>query len=208
MSDKTLIEGVAAPLLIDNLDTDQIMPKQFLRIIDKAGLSKGVLYDLRFHPDGSPKEDFVLNQPAFSASTFLIGGPNFGCGSSREHAVWGLQQLGIEAIVAPSYGEIFFGNALNNRLLLIVLEQEKIAALLSDIEQGKTHLKIDLHAMTLSSATHIFPFTLAARHKKMIIEGLDMVGATMQLLPEIEQFERRHDVAAPWAKVMPAAHSQ
>lgn len=208
MSDKTLIEGVAAPLLIDNLDTDQIMPKQFLRIIDKAGLAKGVLYDLRFHPDGSPKEDFILNQSAFSASTFLIGGPNFGCGSSREHAVWGLQQLGIEAIVAPSYGEIFFGNALNNRLLLIVLEQEKIAALLSDIEQGKTHLKIDLQAMTLSSATHIFPFTLAARHKKMIIEGLDMVGATMQLLPEIEQFEQRHDVAAPWAKVMPAAHSR
>ena len=95
MSDATLLEGVAAPLLLANLDTDQIMPKQFLRIIDKAGLAPGVLYDLRFHPDGSPRPDFILNQPAFSASKFLIGGPNFGCGSSREHAVWGLSLIHI-----------------------------------------------------------------------------------------------------------------
>ncbi|WP_311734839.1 3-isopropylmalate dehydratase small subunit [Glaciimonas immobilis] len=101
------IEGVAAPLLIDNLDTDQIMPKQFLRIITREGLSKGVLYDLRFNPDGKPKPDFVLNQDRYQHCKFLIGGPNFGCQSSRKHAVWGLQQFGIEAIIAPSFGEIF-----------------------------------------------------------------------------------------------------
>lgn len=205
MSDQTLLEGIAAPLLLANLDTDQIMPKQFLRIIDKAGLAKGVLYDLRFHPDGSPRPDFILNQPAFSNSKFLLGGPNFGCGSSREHAVWGLQQLGIEAIIAPSFGEIFFGNALNNRLLLIMLEQEKIALLLDDMASGNTQLKIDLNAMTVSTALHSFPFTLAARHRKMIVEGLDMIGATMQLLPEIEHFEQSHDARFPWSKVLSAA---
>jgi len=205
MSDATLLEGVAAPLLLANLDTDQIMPKQFLRIIDKAGLAQGVLYDLRFHPDGSPRPDFILNQPAFNASKFLIGGPNFGCGSSREHAVWGLQQLGIEAIIAPSFGEIFFGNALNNRLLLIALEEEKIAALLTDMNDGNHQLVIDLDAMTVSTAQHKFPFTLGARHRQMIVEGLDMIGATMQLLPEIERFEAGHDAHFPWAKVLPAA---
>lgn len=205
MSDATLMQGVAAPLLLANLDTDQIMPKQFLRIIDKAGLAQGVLYDLRFHPDGSPRPDFILNQPAFSSAKFLIGGPNFGCGSSREHAVWGLQQLGIEAIIAPSFGEIFFGNALNNRLLLIALEEEKIAALLADMDDGNHQLTIDLNEMTVSSAQHSFPFTLGARHRQMIVEGLDMIGATMQLLPEIERFETGHDARYPWAKVLPAA---
>ncbi len=204
MSDATLLEGVAAPLLLPNLDTDQIMPKQFLRIIDKAGLAQGVLYDLRFHPDGSPRPDFILNQPAFSASKFLIGGPNFGCGSSREHAVWGLQQLGIEAIIAPSFGEIFFGNALNNRLLLIALEQEKVDALLADMADGNHQLTIDLNAMIVSTAQRSFPFTLGARHRQMIVEGLDMIGATMQLLPEIERFETAHDARSPWAKVLPA----
>lgn len=205
MSDATLMQGVAAPLLLANLDTDQIMPKQFLRIIDKAGLAQGVLFDLRFHPDGSPRPDFILNQPAFSSAKFLIGGPNFGCGSSREHAVWGLQQLGIAAIIAPSFGEIFFGNALNNRLLLIALEEEKIAALLADMDEGEHQLAIDLNAMMVSTAQHSFPFTLGARHRQMIVEGLDMIGATMQLLPEIERFEAGHDAHYPWAKVLPAA---
>jgi len=202
MLEKKRIEGVAAPLLIDNLDTDQIMPKQFLRTITKEGLDQGVLYDLRFDPDGRPKPDFVLNQSDFKDRKFLIGGANFGCGSSREHAVWGLQQLGIEAVIAPGFGEIFFGNALNNRLLLIVLAQDKIDMLLKDNAAGHTHLAIDLEKMTLSSTSHVFGFTLGARHKKMIIEGLDMVGATLQLLPDIQAFERKHNSAHPWASVL------
>jgi len=204
MHDKTNITGIAAPLLIDNLDTDQIMPKQFLRIINKDGLEQGVLFDLRFHPDGSPRPDFVLNRVEYAHANILLGGPNFGCGSSREHAVWGLQQLGIEAVVASSFGEIFFSNALNNRLLLVVLEADQIGLLLQDQAIGK-HLSIDLEKMEVRSASHVFGFSLGARHKKMIVEGLDMVGATLQLLPQIEAFEQRHCAAAPWARVLPPA---
>jgi len=204
MHDKTNITGVAAPLLIDNLDTDQIMPKQFLRTITKEGLDKGVLFDLRFHPDGSPRPDFVLNRAAYAHTNILLGGPNFGCGSSREHAVWGLQQLGIEAVLASSFGEIFFSNALNNRLLLVVLEADQIGLLLQDLANDK-HLAIDLERMEVRSASHVFRFALGERHKKMIVEGLDMVGATLQLLPRIEMFEQRHYAAAPWGRVLPPA---
>jgi 3-isopropylmalate/(R)-2-methylmalate dehydratase small subunit len=205
MLEKKRIEGVAAALLIDNLDTDQIMPKQFLRTITKEGLGQCVLYDLRFDPDGQPKTDFVLNQADFRRSKFLIGGANFGCGSSREHAVWGLQQLGIEAVIAPSFGEIFFGNALNNRLLPIVLTQDRIDLLLQDIAAGYTHLAIDLEKTEISNTSQVFKFSLGDRHKKMIVEGLDMVGATMQLMPEIAAFENRHHAAFPWTKVMPSS---
>jgi 3-isopropylmalate/(R)-2-methylmalate dehydratase small subunit len=204
MHDKTNITGVAAPLLIDNLDTDQIMPKQFLRTITKEGLDKGVLFDLRFHPDGSPRPDFVLNRAGYTHANILVGGPNFGCGSSREHAVWGLQQLGIEAVVASSFGEIFFSNALNNRLLLVVLEADQIGLLLQDLAIDK-HLAIDLEKMEVRGASHVFGFSLGERHKKMIVEGLDMVGATLQLLPRIEMFEQQHYAAAPWGRVLPPA---
>jgi 3-isopropylmalate/(R)-2-methylmalate dehydratase small subunit len=196
------LRGVAAPILIDNLDTDQIMPKQFLRIITKQGLDRGVLYDLRFHPDGSERKEFILNQEGFRTAKFIIGRPNFGCGSSREHAVWGLQQLGIEAVIAPSFGEIFFGNALNNRLLLIVLPQEQIDALLQDMASGDSELDINLQACVVSSATQAFTFPLAERHRKMIVEGLDMVGATLQMLPAITEFEEGHHARHPWADAL------
>jgi len=203
MHEQINISGIAAPLLIDNLDTDQIMPKQFLRTITKEGLDQGVLFDLRFDPDGRPRPGFVLNRAEYKNANILIGGANFGCGSSREHAVWGLQQLGIEAVIAPSYGEIFFSNAWNNRLLLIVLESDKIGMLLQDLA-GDKHLSIDLEKMELRSVSQVFSFSLGARHRKMIVEGLDMVGATLQLLPQIEAFEEKHFAACAWAKVLPA----
>ncbi|NGZ87668.1 3-isopropylmalate dehydratase small subunit [Duganella aceris] len=195
------IEGIAAPLLIDNLDTDQIMPKQFLRIIDKAGLAQGVLYDLRFEPDGAIKPDFVLNRAEYAGASILIGGANFGCGSSREHAVWGMQQLGIEVVIASSFAEIFFGNALNNRLLLIVLPPAQVDALAA--EPPGSRVTVDLNSMTVRSAGGLaFPFTLGQRHKQMITEGLDMVGATLRQLAEIEAFERRHVARTPWTRVL------
>ena len=129
MTRLTTIEGSAAPLPIDNLDTDQIMPKQFLRIIDRAGLADGLLYDLRFDEHGAPRAGCVLNQSAYANARILIGGANFGCGSSREHAVWGLQQYGFQAVIAPSFAEIFYSNAMNNRLLLVQLERDVIDAL-------------------------------------------------------------------------------
>ncbi|MEO6920588.1 MAG: 3-isopropylmalate dehydratase small subunit [Collimonas sp.] len=202
MAETTRIEGIAAPLLIDNLDTDQIMPKQFLRTITKEGLDKGVLFDLRFQPDGSAKPDFVLSRPEYRNAKILVCGPNFGCGSSREHAVWGLQQLGIEAIIASSFGEIFFSNALNNRLLLIVLAPDKIALLLQALDISNHQLRIDLETMQVRCGSHVFNFTLSERHRKMIVKGLDMVGATLQLLPQIEAFENGHVAACSWARVL------
>ncbi|MES2264809.1 MAG: 3-isopropylmalate dehydratase small subunit [Pseudomonadota bacterium] len=203
MHDTHIIEGIAAPLPIANLDTDQIMPKQFLRIITKQGLDRGALYDLRFTPDGTPRPDFILNQPGYSGANMLLAGPNFGCGSSREHAVWGLQQLGIEVVIAPSYGEIFFGNALNNRLLLIVLEQDHVDALAREAATpAGNRLAIDLDAMVVRSAGGLsFPFALGERHKRMIVQGLDTIGATMQQLPDIEAFEQGHFARHPWARV-------
>src|ERR1700737_3081556 len=133
LSERRAIEGIAAPLPIGNLDTDQIMPKQFLRGIDKAGLDKGLLYDLRFDAAGEPRGDFVLNRAEYADCRVLIGGENFGCGSSREHAVWGLLQYGISAIVAPSFGEIFYSNALNNKLFRATVPQAAVDGILSDI---------------------------------------------------------------------------
>ena len=116
------IDGIAAPLPIANLDTDQIMPKQFLHGIDK----KGLLWDLRFTGDGTLRPGFVLNRPGYATTRILLAGPNFGCGSSREHAVWGLQQYGIQAVVASAYGEIFYSNAMNNRLLAVLLPEDQV----------------------------------------------------------------------------------
>src|SRR5262249_13164119 len=145
-----IVEGRLAALRIDNLDTDQIMPKQFLWGIDKSGLAKGVLHDLRFAPDGTPRADFVLNRSEHAGASVLVAGANFGCGSSREHAVWGLQQFGIRAVIAPSFAEIFYSNALNNRLLLVALPAEQIGELmrLAD-EQPDASVRIDVATLTL-----------------------------------------------------------
>lgn len=203
MHEVTVIEGIAAPLMIGNLDTDQIMPKQFLKIIGKEGLKKGVLHDLRFDSNDAPRTDFILNQPTYRGAKILIAGQNFGCGSSREHAVWGLQQLGIEAVIAPSFGEIFYGNALNNRLLAIVLEQEAIDALVESASiAGANHLRIDLaKTQIITPENRVYPFTLGDRHKRMLIEGLDMIAATMQMMDEIERYEKEHFSRHPWMRL-------
>jgi 3-isopropylmalate/(R)-2-methylmalate dehydratase small subunit len=148
-----LIEGRAAALRIENLDTDQIMPKQFLRGIDKSGLAPGVLYDQRFDAQGQPRPDFVLNRPDYADTRILVGGANFGCGSSREHAVWGLQQFGIRAVIAPSFGEIFYSNALNNGLLVVMLPEPVVAALMRDADDvANGQVRIDVQALTVCSA--------------------------------------------------------
>jgi 3-isopropylmalate/(R)-2-methylmalate dehydratase small subunit len=198
------IGGVAAAILIDNLDTDQIMPKQFLRIIGKEGLAKGALYDLRFDGNCVPRPDFVLNRPGYEKPAVLIGGANFGCGSSREHAVWGLQQLGVQAVIASSFGEIFFGNAFNNRLLLITLDQASVDALAVEVAADPArHLQIDLESMQVYSPSgRAFAFSIGERNRRMIVEGLDMIGLTLQHHGAIEQFEARHFAAAPWMRVL------
>ena len=204
MTRLTTIQGSALPLPIDNLDTDQIMPKQFLRVIDKAGLADGLLYDLRFDDQGAPRADCVLNQRAYANACILIGGANFGCGSSREHAVWGLQQYGFQAVIAPSFAEIFYSNAMNNRLLLVQLEREAIDALTrSAIESPGASLSIDLEQQTVNSASgERYAYPIGARHKRMVIDGMDTVDLTLDSLAAIEAFERSHFVRHPWARVM------
>ncbi|NMK48461.1 3-isopropylmalate dehydratase small subunit [Achromobacter sp. Bel] len=200
-----LIEGIAAPLPFSNLDTDQIMPKQFLRIIDKAGLDRGLLYDLRFDEHGAPRPGFVLNQEAYAGASVLVAGPNFGCGSSREHAVWGLQQFGIRAVIAPSFGEIFYFNAVNNGLLLVSLPPAEVDALLARVSNtdlaGGNRVAVDVMAGQVRAADGwTAGFTVPERHRRMFAQGQDMVDASLAQLPEVERFEAAHWARHPWMK--------
>ena len=195
------VAGIAAALDIANLDTDQIMPKQFLRGIDKAGLDRGLLWDLRFDGDGRPRPDFVLNRPAWAGTRVLVAGPNFGCGSSREHAVWGLQQYGIEAVVAPGFGEIFYSNALNNGLLVAAVSPEDGLALLNEAGADEPlHIEVDAVSMTVRTPTRSVPFTLSERHRRMVLDGLDLIGASLAYRDRIEAFASRHHAEEPWVK--------
>ena len=203
MAKPFVIAGTAAPLPVNNLDTDQIMPKQFLLGIDKSGLARGLLHDLRLDANGHVREQFVLNRPEYQGSKILIGGANFGCGSSREHAVWGLQQGGFEAVIAPSYGEIFYFNSTNNRLLLVTLLPEQVEALVAELENGSDkQVSIDVeNEVVLTPSGRRFQFSLPARQKQMLVEGLDMIGLTLRQKEAIDAFEARHWAEQPWCRI-------
>ncbi|AOY91939.1 3-isopropylmalate dehydratase small subunit [Cupriavidus sp. USMAA2-4] len=202
----TVIEGVAAPLPLPNLDTDQIMPKQFLRIIDKSGLDRGLFHDMRFDEHGAPRADFVLNQPRYRQASVLVAGPNFGCGSSREHAVWGLQQAGIAAVIASGFGEIFYSNAFNNRLLLVMLPQAEVEQLLQALQSAESpRVRIDLDDLSVRAPGFAAGFTLAARQREMFRRGLDMIGLTLTQAEAIAGFARRHHAHSPWLYDVAAA---
>ncbi|HWL27869.1 MAG TPA: 3-isopropylmalate dehydratase small subunit [Burkholderiaceae bacterium] len=196
------IEGIAAPIAIANLDTDQIMPKQFLHGIDKAGLAQGLLWNLRFHGDGSLREEFVLNRPSYAGTRILIADANFGCGSSREHAVWGLQQYGIDAVIAPSFGEIFYSSAMNNRLLAVMLPEPLVRELLGAAIASPEPMRIgiDVQRLEVRSPLGTSAFSLSNRHRTMFLEGLDLVGASLVHRAAIETFARRHWAAEPWTR--------
>lgn len=202
MNTKTnLIAGIAASLPQANLDTDQIMPKQFLRGIDKQGLAAGLLYDLRFYPDGSARPEFILNRPEYTNASILVGGANFGCGSSREHAVWGMQQFGIKAIIASSFGEIFYSNAMNNGLLLVMIPDDSIDQLMNGVEStNPVQLTIDIEKLEVSNGHVSVPFHLSDRHHKMILNGLDMLGASLLHKAEIISFAEKWHAQRPWLK--------
>lgn len=201
MTAPVLIKGRAAALRIENLDTDQIMPKQFLRCIDKSGLKEGLLYDFRFDADGQRREDFVLNRSAYAGASILVGGSNFGCGSSREHAVWGLQQFGIRAVVASSFAEIFHSNAMNNRLLLITLPEQDVTRLMHDADDPAGNLvSIDLTAQTLRSRSVHASFDLLPRHRRMFMEGLDSIGLSLTYQAQIDAFAQAHWARQPWLR--------
>jgi 3-isopropylmalate/(R)-2-methylmalate dehydratase small subunit len=196
----TQVSGQAAPFLAANVDTDVIMPKQFLKGIDRQGLDRGVFFDLRFLPDGTPNPDFVLNQATWQGASFLVVGPNFGCGSSREHAVWGLQQLGVRALIGSSFAGIFYDNCQRNGVLLITLEEaqvQRIGTLVGEAETAR--LSIDLQAQQIGLADgSVVDFQIDALRKTSLLLGLDAIGSTLQRRDQISAFERQHLAANPW----------
>jgi 3-isopropylmalate/(R)-2-methylmalate dehydratase small subunit len=196
----TQVSGQAAPLLAANVDTDVIMPKQFLKGIDRKGLDRGLFFDLRFLPDGTPNPEFVLNQPAWQGASFLVVGANFGCGSSREHAVWGLQQMGIRALIGSSFAGIFFDNCQRNGVLLITLEDaqvQRIGRLVAEPESA--WISIDLEAQQIGLADgSVVDFQIDTLRKTALLLGLDAIGSTLQRREQIKNFEREHLANNPW----------
>ena len=195
-----IVTGKAAPLLAPNIDTDVIMPKQFLKGIDRSGLDKGVFFDLRFLESGEPNPDFILNQPAWSGASFLVTGPNFGCGSSREHAVWGLKQWGIRALIGTSFAGIFYDNCQRNGVLAIQLCEAQLQRLVRVVKNGATAtISVDLPNQRIwLSEGSVIEFTLDALRKQSLLSGLDAIGATLQRAAQIRDFEARHYSENPW----------
>ncbi|WP_458376797.1 3-isopropylmalate dehydratase small subunit [Pseudomonas pergaminensis] len=196
----TLVTGKAAPMLAANIDTDVIMPKQFLKGIDRSGLDRGLFFDLRFLPSGKPNLEFVLNQPAWQGASFMVVGPNFGCGSSREHAVWGLKQMGIRALIGSSFAGIFYDNCQRNGVLLITLDEAVLQTLGKTVSQAdQAQISVDLEAQQIRLANgEVIPFQIDTLRKTALLLGLDAIGSTLQRSDEIKAFERRHLQANPW----------
>lgn len=196
----TLVIGKAAPMLAANIDTDVIMPKQFLKGIDRSGLDRGLFFDLRFLPSGEPNPEFVLNLPAWQGACFMVVGPNFGCGSSREHAVWGLKQMGIRALIGSSFAGIFYDNCQRNGVLLITLDEAVLQRLGKTVSQAdQAQISVDLEAQQIHLADgQVIPFQIDTLRKTALLRGLDAIGSTLQRSAEIKAFERRHLQANPW----------
>ncbi|MFS7359553.1 3-isopropylmalate dehydratase small subunit [Rahnella inusitata] len=195
-----ILTGVAAPFPAANVDTDVIMPKQFLKGIDRNGLDRGVFFDLRFLADGSPDPAFILNQPDWQQAKFLLVGPNFGCGSSREHAVWGLKQLGIRALIGTTFAGIFFDNCQRNGVLTVLLSPEQWAQIAKEVAQAdKNDITVDLPAQTISLHDgKEIAFNIDELSKTSLLNGLDAVGNTLRYSEEIREFQRSHLQRNPW----------
>jgi 3-isopropylmalate/(R)-2-methylmalate dehydratase small subunit len=195
-----VVIGKVAPMLAANIDTDVIMPKQFLKGIDRKGLDRGVFFDQRFLESGDLNPDFVLNRTAWRGAKFLAVGPNFGCGSSREHAVWGLKQLGIRALIGTTYAGIFYDNCQRNGLLAIELEEEKMSELASLLSSGAVgEVSIDLPTQKISIENNgDIKFDIDPMRKEVLLLGIDAIGSTLMHADTIDKFEYRHLKENPW----------
>ncbi|MEY2808622.1 MAG: hypothetical protein RLZ66_133 [Pseudomonadota bacterium] len=198
------LTGIAAALPQAHVDTDQIMPKQFLRGIDRQGLSQGFLFDMRFEAPGKPRPDFVLNRAPWQQAALLITGPNFGCGSSREHAVWGLRELGLRCVIGSSFGGIFSDNCARNGVPAIVLpsqDVDRLLALATDPE--RCVMTVDLQAQTVTTPGdgQVVSFEFDPLRKHMLLNGLDAVGLTLQYADDIRRFEQGYLKQRPWLAV-------
>jgi 3-isopropylmalate/(R)-2-methylmalate dehydratase small subunit len=199
MTPFTTVNGIAAPLRAANIDTDVIMPKQVLKGIDRSGLDVGLFHDLRFDETGAIRPEFILNQPAWQGASFLVVGDNFGCGSSREHAVWGLMQYGVRALIGTSFAGIFFDNCARNGLLAITLPEADVQLLMRLAENpAANRLTIDLERQLILEADVEIRFEIEPRRKEALLYGLDAIGQTLLLRDDILAFQRKHFEVHPW----------
>ena len=197
----TVVEGVAAPLRSINVDTDAIIPKQYLKTIKRTGLGNGLFSDKRYREDGSENPDFVLNKPAYRDAKVLVAGDNFGCGSSREHAPWALKDFGITCVISTSFGDIFYNNCFKNGLLPIKVSAEDLEKLFDDAERGaNARLTIDLAKQEIRGPDGgVISFDIDPHRKHLLLEGLDDIGLTLVKEDKIASFEAKARTARPWA---------
>ncbi|MBU2963601.1 3-isopropylmalate dehydratase small subunit [Citreicella sp. C3M06] len=194
------LTGIAAPMPLVNIDTDMIIPKQFLKTIKRSGLGVHAFDEMRYNQDGSENPEFVLNRPAYRAAQVIVAGDNFGCGSSREHAPWALADFGIKAIISTSFADIFYNNCFKNGMLPIVLPQEAVDVLMKDAEKGaNARMTVDLENQVVTTSDgETFSFEIDAFKKHCLLEGLDDIGLTMEKVGAIDSFEAQAAQSRPW----------
>jgi 3-isopropylmalate/(R)-2-methylmalate dehydratase small subunit len=197
----TKLTGVAAPLPIINIDTDMIIPKDYLKTIKRTGLGVGLFAEMRYLDDGKPNPEFVLNKPAYSNAQILVAGDNFGCGSSREHAPWALLDFGIRCVISTSFADIFYNNCFKNGILPITVSQSDLDKLMDDASRGSNAtLSVDLEALEIRGPDGgVIKFDLDAFKRHCLLNGLDDIGLTMERAPKIDAYEKRAATNRPWA---------
>jgi 3-isopropylmalate/(R)-2-methylmalate dehydratase small subunit len=193
----TTLSGIAAPLLLQNIDTDMIIPKQFLKTIKRTGLAEGLFFEMRYDVAGNRVDDFVLHRAPFDRAEILVAAENFGCGSSREHAPWALLDFGIRCIIAPSFADIFYNNCFKNGILPIVLPQAEIDAIAEVAARGEV-IAIDLPNQSVQAGGRHFTFEVDSFRKHCLLNGLDDIGLTVVKEEAIAAFERKNAAIAPW----------
>ena len=194
-----IIQGRGVPLKRSDVDTDQIIPKQFLKTVEREGLAKGLFYDFRFDGEGREISDFVLNRPEYKGASVLIAGDNFGCGSSREHAPWALMDFGIKCVISTSFADIFYSNCFQNGLLPVVLKAEEVQALMEEAKGGNHLVTVDLEAQTVVSPSgQTFSFEIDAQRKEKMLKGLDAIGETLIAAGDIDVYEMKRALDQPW----------
>ena len=196
---KIFAQGLVCPLDKNNVDTDQIIPKQFLTSVSREGFGQAMFFDWRYLADGRPNPDFVINKPEYSGASILLIRANFGCGSSREHAPWAIQQSGFNVIIAESFADIFFNNSVNNAMLLIQLSKTNIELLFNRCAQGPQHWQIDLQSQEIMFGNNAaMGFNIDADIKQRLLSGLDFIGSSEQLKPQIADYEQSRKASQPW----------
>ncbi len=194
----TTLTAIAAPLPIQNIDTDMIIPKQFLKTIKRTGLKDGLFYEMRYSVEGKKIDDFVLHRAPFSSAHILVALENFGCGSSREHAPWALLDFGITCVIAPSFADIFYNNCFKNGILPVVLPREQVDVLMQCIAADTTTIAVDLPEQTVRAGNHVFSFDIDPFRKHCLLGGLDDIGMSLQKAPAIDAFEATRASNQPW----------